>query len=214
MWAPWFVCVYRPLIVGDCNARAAGINSGMDMGAWTDAGLLSFWNAVRVWSGGLAAIAAMVSFAAGYYANKLQPIVSAQKERATAETLAHERAERVRIEDKVAPRRLSAEQRAGLIRMAHTLHFAGPVLIIALPAAEPETYAQELAAAFNAAGVEAEVGGNFTIRSAEGLIIVRGESTHADDLDQILNSAEIPAEVHSLDFKPTQGYLVVGYKPD
>ena len=131
--------------------------------------------------------------------------------------LEKERAERLRLEEKVAPRKMSARQHevlqsrfseSGWVEAEIIWHGTG----------EPELYADEFVSAFKAAGIEvrSHTLGPF-LPSAWGLLIVRSTNDTCEKLKAIFDEAGIEAEIaESNDTIGMRAYplLVVGARED
>lgn len=109
--------------------------------------------------------------------------------------LEKERTERLRLEQRVAPRRLAADQRTRLIS---GLQAAGwrEGEIMWHGTGEPEAYARDLASAFEAAGLKTHVHtpGPF-LPSAWGLAIIETNNGVSDRLKTVFDDAGVTAEV-------------------
>jgi hypothetical protein len=77
---------------------------------------------------------------------------------------------------------------------------------------EPEQYARQLASTFLEAGLDADVGTNFTIQSAEGLIVVKG-SLLFELFADAFTAANVQFDSAEFDQAPSdKTMIIVGYK--
>jgi hypothetical protein len=109
--------------------------------------------------------------------------------------LERERVERLRLEQRIAPRVMSPDQRAKLVvGLRATGWHEG--IVYWHGSGEPETYAKQFSAAFNDAGIstEAHTLGPF-IQSAWGVVIVATNGPKAQQLKSIFDDVGINATV-------------------
>lgn len=131
--------------------------------------------------------------------------------------LERERSERLRLEQKVAPRQLTSDQRAKLLAALSSTGWKRAE-IIWHGAGEPETYARDFERVFERAGIKTNVHtlGPFITR-AWGLVVIRTKNNSSSRLAKILQRAGVSCSVEDTNdtFGPKdEPTLVVGTRED